>query len=78
MTVMAYISDTAANTLNVVLALLLFLVAPVIITLAYKYNQRMDAAAKNKAAAKALPEGAAAAAEVIEPAEASDDEEDEE
>ena len=50
MTVMAYISDTAANTLNVVLALLLFLVAPVIITLAYKYNQRMDAAAKNKAA----------------------------
>lgn len=53
MTVMAYISDSAANVLNVVVAALLFLLAPVIITMAYKNNQRMDKEAQKAPAEEA-------------------------
>lgn len=38
------IPDSLASGFNIFIALMLFLVMPVIITLAYKYNQKMDAA----------------------------------
>ena len=43
MAMFAKAADTAANYLNGFIAIMLFLVMPVIITLAVKYNHRMDA-----------------------------------
>ena len=48
MVLFAKAADTAASYLNVFIAILLFLVMPVIITLGYKYNQRMNAAAEKQ------------------------------
>ena len=52
----AKISDTAANYLNIFIALVLFIVMPVIITLAYKYNKKMDAVSENGQSGKTEPE----------------------
>ena len=49
------ISTSVANGLNIFIALMLFLVMPVIFTLAYKHNQRMNAASENEKPAKNEP-----------------------
>ena len=48
MALFAKTSDAVANGFNIFIALMLFLVMPVIITLAYKYNKRMDAVSDAK------------------------------
>lgn len=77
MALLAKTADTAANYFNIFIALLLFLVMPVIITLAYKYNRRMDSAPVREPAEAetAEPQPAAAVTEDA-PAKADADEED--